>query len=46
MRSLQNNLKIKLDDTEQLLICNNDLQDVKRVRRNIEYLLLRRLEQY
>lgn len=46
MRSLQNNLKIKSDDTEQLLICNNDLQDVKRVRRNIDYLLLRRLEQY
>lgn len=36
----------KADDTEQLLVCDIDLDDVKKVRNNINYLSLRRVEQY
>lgn len=36
----------KADDTEQLLICDIDLDDVKKVRSNINYMSLRRVEQY
>ena len=36
----------KTDDTEQLLVCDINLDDVKKVRSNINYLSLRRVEQY
>ena len=37
---------IKADDTEQLLTCNIDLQEVKDARKKLDYLSLRRPEQY
>ena len=36
----------KADDTEQLLACDIDLREVKRVRERIDYLALRRPSQY
>lgn len=40
------NVIIKADDTEQLLICDIDFQEVKTVRKKQDYLSLRRPEQY
>lgn len=36
----------KADDREQLLVCDIDLQEVKKVRSSLDYLSLRRPEQY
>ena len=36
----------KADDQEQLLVCDIDLEEVKKVRDNIDYISLRRPEQY
>lgn len=36
----------KADDKEQLLICDIDLDEVRKIRNNIDYLSLRRPEQY
>ena len=36
----------KADDQEQLLVCDIDLEEVKKVRTNIDYISLRRPEQY
>ena len=36
----------KADDTEQLLICDIDLQEVQEVRKNLDYLSLRRPDMY
>lgn len=36
----------KADDREQLLVCEIDLQEVKKVRSSLDYLSLRRPEQY
>ncbi len=40
------NVIAKADDTEQLLTCDIDLQEVKEVRKKLDYLSLRRPEQY
>lgn len=40
------NVIIKADDTEQLLICDIDFQEVKTARKKQDYLSLRRPEQY
>ena len=36
----------KADDREQVLMCDIDLHDVKKVRSSLDYLSLRRPEQY
>ena len=40
------NVIAKADDKEQLLICEIDLQEIKSVRKRLDYLSLRRPELY
>lgn len=37
---------VKANDTEQLLLCDTDLQEVQKIRRNPDYLSLRRPDMY